>query len=142
MLNNPCPTLTKGLRGLALLVGCSVALQASPAPLSAPAVPAPPRASENIGTTTAPRVSPSVPMPPRIALQLPRFPKLPDLQPVPPVFAAKDSDGAMPPRIALQLPRSPKLPELQPVLPVFAAPDSHAPKPLHVPFIRQQMNPH
>jgi hypothetical protein len=37
MLNNPCPPLTKGLRGLALLVGCSVALQASPAPLSAPA---------------------------------------------------------------------------------------------------------
>ena len=109
MLNNSCPMLTKGLRGLALLVGCSVALQASQAPLSAPAVPAPPRASENIGTTTAPRVSPSLPMPPRIALQLPRFPKLP---------------------------------ELQPVLPVFANPDSHAPKPLHVPFIRRQMNPH
>ena len=90
MLNNSCPMLTKGLRGLALLVGCSIALQAlqaSPAPLSAPAVPAPPRASENIGTTTAPRVSPSVPMPPRLALQLPRLPKLPELQPVLPVFA-------------------------------------------------------
>jgi hypothetical protein len=91
MLSNPCPMLTKGLRGLALLVGCSVALQASPAPLSAPAVLAPPRASENVGTTTPPRVSPSVPMPPRLALQLPRFPKLePELHPVLPVLAAPD----------------------------------------------------
>jgi len=126
---------------LALLAGCSVALQASPP--SAPAVPAPPRASENIGTTTPPRVSPSVPMPPRIVLQLPRFPKLqPELQPVLPMFAAPDSDGAIPPRIVLQMPRFPKLQsELQPVLPMLAAPDSHAPKPLHVPFIRWQMSP-
>jgi hypothetical protein len=129
MLNNSYPMLTKGLRGLALLVGCSVALQASPPTLSAPAVPAAPqRASANVGTTTGARVSPSVPMPPRLVLQLPRFPKLPELQPVLPVFADPDSDGAMPPRLALQLPRFPKLqPELQPVLPVLAAPDSHAP---------------
>ena len=80
--------------------------------------------------------------PPRIVLQSPRFPKLQaELQPVLPVLATPDLDGAMPPRIALQLPRFPKLPELQPILPVFAAPDFHSPEPLHVPFIRRQMSP-
>lgn len=39
MLSNPCPMLTKGLRDLALLVGCSVALQASPAQDGAAIVP-------------------------------------------------------------------------------------------------------
>jgi hypothetical protein len=92
MLNNSCPMLTKGLRGLALLVGCSVALQASPLTLSAP----PQRPSANVGTTTAPRVSPSVPMPPRVVLQRPRFPKLPELQPVLPVFASPDSHRTEP----------------------------------------------
>ncbi len=79
--------------------------------------------------------------PPRIVLQLPRFPELQaELQPVLPMLATPDPDGAMPPRIVLQLPRFPKLPELQPVLPVFAAPESHSPEPLHVPFIRRMMS--
>ncbi len=66
--------------------------------------------------------------PPRIVLQLPRFPKLPELQPILPVLADPDSDGVMPPRIVLQLPLFLKLqPELQPVMPVLAIPDSHIP---------------
>jgi len=126
MLNNSCPILTKGLRGLALLVGCSVALQASPPTLSAPAVPAvPQRASAKVGTTTAHRVSPSAPMPPRVVLQLPRFPNLQPVHPVLPVLAVTDSHDAMPPRVVLQLPRFPNLQPVQPVLPVLADTGSH-----------------
>jgi hypothetical protein len=125
MLNDSCLTLTKGLSGLVLLIGCSVASQGSPRVLCTPAVPTvPAQASANVEATTAPVVGPSVSVPPRLVLPPRGFPKLlPELQPVLPVLAT-GLNGPEPPRLVLPPRGFPKLlPEQQPVLPGRSAPD-------------------